>query len=1181
MIEFSDPAGVYFGGYYTGGPTSAAWPNSIEVYVSSGDATANATLVKAYHLKGQLVDQAHQPISGLDVWIALNSDGTGGVQGAYVDVKSDNGGNYSLVVPAGTYRLGVQDLAMPMAYASGFVTPSGIFWDLAEATPITVVNSDVTVYVTVPPAPHVTGRITSASNGEPIVSAVSFCTDAGAFSTTSAADGTYSVAVVPSIGKVEFSQYCDGTGGWYSLSGWTRQQAQGTTLRVAATGDTTDIDVRMPWFYPISGTVTANGAAASGIEVDVYNAVGFYAYTTTNSLGQYSINLAGPDVYTFGFFDPSGAYASGWYGASGFVPGSNAAKPVDGGPIDITLPPALWISGRATLAGSGAAGALVEVWLGHDNYLDTQTASDGAFAVPVAPGTYTLWVSQPGGSAVGGWYRSGGRTYDWSAATPIVVSTTTVVVNIALGTGKQITGKVTANGVPLAGVFVVAYSGTSEADFSTTDSKGAYKLNVAAGTYTLYEGGSDQYLSGWRKTTGFGFYQSQASPLSVSSNVSNANFTVPPAYRIGGTVSAQGGAGLHYIYAEAFLSGVYYSDMLTGWGGEYSLLVPAGTYEMGFYDPNAEFGDGWYSASGVVRHFGDADDVVVSNADRPGIDIALVVMTVPSAPTNAVAFGFDSGAIISWDATPYDGWNDLLGYTVTASPGGAQCFTTGALFCSLDGLQNGTPYTFTVVATNGIGDSQPSTPASATPTAVPAPPTAVTGVGADSKVTVSWTASESSSATGYVVTSHPDQQQCTSTGALTCTVTGLTNGQVYTFTVAATSEDAKGPDSGPSAPVKPLFGYTYHPIDPVRVIDTRIAQGFPGKLVARTPQSCQITGLGAIPLGAMAVTANVTIVQPSAAASVYMGPDQIAYPLTATINFNKGDTTAYGSTLALNAGGQVSATYMASSGTTNLVVDITGYFTPDLTGDTYHPLTPARLLDTRSGNGLAGAFKANIPRTFAVAGRGGVPIDAKAVTGNLTVTNESSSWAAYIGPVPIAKPGASTINFVKGQVRANSLTVALGPGGTLSATFLARAGSTTHLVFDVTGYYSADLTGARYMPISPETVLDTRSGSGIGLTGKFVAGTPRTVTTLLGVPTSAVGVTGNISVYNQASWAVFVGPTPIAKPSTSALNFVKGDNCSNGFTVAVSDTESLSVTYLGAAGATANIVVYITGYFVP
>ena len=52
---------------------------------------------------------------------------------------------------------------------------------------------------------------------------------------------------------------------------------------------------------------------------------------------------------------------------------------------------------------------------------------------------------------------------------------------------------------------------------------------------------------------------------------------------------------------------------------------------------------------------------------------------------------------------------------------------------------------------------------------------------------------------------------------------------------------------------------------------------------------------------------------------------------------------------------------------------MTGYFTHDATGSTYHALSPTRLLDTRSGNGLSGAFHANIARTFQVTGLGRRP----------------------------------------------------------------------------------------------------------------------------------------------------------------------------------------------------------------
>ncbi|MEO8638755.1 MAG: hypothetical protein ABI458_02425, partial [Chloroflexota bacterium] len=135
----------------------------------------------------------------------------------------------------------------------------------------------------------------------------------------------------------------------------------------------------------------------------------------------------------------------------------------------------------------------------------------------------------------------------------------------------------------------------------------------------------------------------------------------------------------------------------------------------------------------------------------------------------------------------------------------------------------------------------------------------------------------------------------------------------------------------------------------------------------------------------------------------------------------------------------------------DFVFDVTGYFVPDQSGATFVALNPARLLDSRFGNGLSGKFSAGVPRTFQVSGRGGVPANATAVTGNLTVTNASASGAAFLGPVPTPAPDSSTINFPVGDTRANGVTVALG-SGTLSITYFAGSGS-ADFVFDVTGYF--------------------------------------------------------------------------------------------------------------------------------
>ena len=120
---------------------------------------------------------------------------------------------------------------------------------------------------------------------------------------------------------------------------------------------------------------------------------------------------------------------------------------------------------------------------------------------------------------------------------------------------------------------------------------------------------------------------------------------------------------------------------------------------------------------------------------------------------------------------------------------------------------------------------------------------------------------------------------------------------------------------------------------------------------------------------------------------------------------------------------------------------------------TFVPLAPTRILDTRVGNGLAGPFTANTPRTFQVSGRGGVPATAVAVTGNLTVTNPTQAGHVYLGPTPTASPTSSTVNVPLGDTRANGVTVALSSTGTLSATYGPSSGATTDLVFDVTGYF--------------------------------------------------------------------------------------------------------------------------------
>jgi hypothetical protein len=198
------------------------------------------------------------------------------------------------------------------------------------------------------------------------------------------------------------------------------------------------------------------------------------------------------------------------------------------------------------------------------------------------------------------------------------------------------------------------------------------------------------------------------------------------------------------------------------------------------------------------------------------------------------------------------------------------------------------------------------------------------------------------------------------------------------------------------------------------------------------------------------------------------------------------------------------------------------------TAATYHAVTPTRVLDTRNGTGgLSGPFTNHVARTFTVAG---VPANATAVTGNLTVTGQTSSGYLYIGPVATNNPTSSTLNFPKGDDRANAVTVALGAGSTLSITFVGPNNSqSAQAIFDVTGYFTPDTSGATYHAIAPTRALDTRNGTG-GLSGPFTNHAARTFT-VSGVPSGATAVTGNLTVTGQTSGGyLFIGPAATNNP---------------------------------------------------
>ena len=185
--------------------------------------------------------------------------------------------------------------------------------------------------------------------------------------------------------------------------------------------------------------------------------------------------------------------------------------------------------------------------------------------------------------------------------------------------------------------------------------------------------------------------------------------------------------------------------------------------------------------------------------------VITVLPTTPAAPTMISAAPGNASARVAFAAPSSDGGSAVTGYTVTASPSGASA--SGATSpVTVSGLSNGTAYTFTVHAMNVAGSSGESAASNAvTPVPVSDPPIigSATGGNASASVAFSVPLSDGGSAiTGYTVTASPGGASVS--GATSpITLSGLSNGTAYTFTVHATNGAGDSFESAASNAVTP------------------------------------------------------------------------------------------------------------------------------------------------------------------------------------------------------------------------------------------------------------------------------------------------------------------------------------------------------------------------------------------
>ncbi|MCU1496990.1 MAG: hypothetical protein JWM47_943 [Acidimicrobiales bacterium] len=404
-------------------------------------------------------------------------------------------------------------------------------------------------------------------------------------------------------------------------------------------------------------------------------------------------------------------------------------------------------------------------------------------------------------------------------------------------------------------------------------------------------------------------------------------------------------------------------------------------------------------------------------------------------------------------------------------------------------------------------------------------------------------------------------------------------------------------------------GAGYVPLVPCRVVDTRGGGGAFGPGAVR---SFRVTGSGpefgsqgsnaagcGVPVGAVAVEASITAVAPTATGFTRAWPHGGPVPTATFLNFTKGQGITNTGSVSLATTGTEHLSLFNSGGTTHYVIDVQGYFTGDPSGADYVPVAPCRVVDTRVGGGaMAGGGE----RSFTVTGTGdeiatqggksggcGIPAGAVAVEASITAVAPTATGFARAWPHGGSVPTATFLNFTKGQAITNTGSVSLATTGTQHHLSLFNSGGTTHYVIDVQGYFTTAAAGARYVPLAPCRVVDTRPGS-----GALAGGTARSFTVTgstpaiaaqggrsggCGIPTGAVAVEASVTaVAPTATGFARAWPADGAMPTATFLNFTKAQSITNTGSVSLATTGAQQLRLSSSAGTT-HYVIDVQGYF--
>ncbi len=358
------------------------------------------------------------------------------------------------------------------------------------------------------------------------------------------------------------------------------------------------------------------------------------------------------------------------------------------------------------------------------------------------------------------------------------------------------------------------------------------------------------------------------------------------------------------------------------------------------------------------------------------------------------------------------------------------------------------------------------------------------------------------------------------------------------------------------------------PVSPVRLVDTRTANTVlgPGDSI-----TVMVRGKYGVPETASAAAINLTAVSDTAYGYLTVYPTGEERPLASTLNLAPGAVDTNAATVKIGADGSI--TVFNSHGDTHVIVDLNGYYDHAIDisfeGGGFNAVAPTRLLDTRT---LSTPVRPGETVVLPVAGTSGVPATATAAALNVTAVAPTAAGYLTVYPSLEAKPLASNLNFVAGQVVANSVIAKLGTNGAVS---IFNPFGNTDVVVDLNGYFdSAEMHGG-LTAVTSARLLDTRTASDplgvmetVELTVVDVGGVPADNVTavVLNVTATAPTAASYLTVY----------PGGAERPLASNLNFVAGETQPNQVVAAVGDDGKIVI--FNRFGDV-HVIVDVTAYF--